>query len=198
MSRKDQIIALATSQGLIRTKDIGNAGIPRTYIYRLCRAGILQKIGNGLYALADAKFSEHIALAEVAKRVPQAVVSLLSALNFHQLTPQLPHEVWITVAKGAWKPDIGFPPLSITYVSGPALHFGIQEHIIDGVLVRIYSPAKTIADCFKFRNKIGLRVAIQALKELHRTRLATVDEVFEAAAICRVDKIIRPYVEAIL
>jgi predicted transcriptional regulator of viral defense system len=198
MGHKEQLIALAKAQGLLRARDLERAGIPRVYLYRLCQQGLFQPRGNGLYALAEADFSEHIALAEVAKRVPQAVICLISALSFHRLTTQPPHQVWIAVAKGSWTPEIGYPPLNMTYVSDPAFHYGIEEYSIDLVNVRIYSPAKTVADCFKFRNKIGRDVAIAALKEIHRARLATVDEILAAATVCRVARIIEPYLVAIV
>jgi predicted transcriptional regulator of viral defense system len=146
--------------------------------------------------LPNAPVTEHSSLAEIAKRFPHAVVCLLSALSFYEITTQIPHKIWITVPRGAWKPDVDYPPLSLTYVSGDAYSFGIQEHDINGVIVKIYSPAKTVADCFKFRNKVGLDVAIEALREVWRSRKASVDELLEAARIDRVLKVMRPYLEA--
>jgi predicted transcriptional regulator of viral defense system len=140
--------------------------------------------------------TENSSLAEVAKRLPHAVVCLISALSYHEITTQIPHEIWLTIPRGSWRPDVEYPPLNLTYVSGPAYSFGIQEHVINGVAVKIYSPAKTVADCFKFRNKVGLDVAIEALREAWRSRKVTMDELVEAAGVDRVSKIMRPYLEA--
>ena len=196
MNRKQQILDLARTKGIIRAEDVEAVGISRNYLYRMHREGLLQKSAVGLYTLPEAPVTEHSALAEVAKRLPHAVVSLISALSYHGITTQISHEIWLTVPRGSWRPDIEYPPLNLTYVSGPAYSFGIQEHTINGVAVKIYSPAKTVADCFKFRNKIGLDVAIEALREAWRSRQATMDELVEAAGIDRVSKIMHPYLEA--
>lgn len=196
MDATQQILDLARCKGIIQAKDVEEAGISRNYLYMLCKDGFLHKTARGLYTLPDAMRSEHAALAETIKRVPRAVVCLLSALSFHGITTQLPHEVWIAIPRGAWRPRLDYPPLHLTYMSGAAYSFGLQEHNLDGVAVNIYSPAKTVADCFKFRNKIGLDVAIEALRETWRSRKATMNELSEAAKVCKVSKVIRPYLEA--
>ena len=196
MSRKQQVLQLAEEKGIIRAEDVEAAGISRNYLYRMHREGVLRKNAVGLYAVPEAPITEHSSLAVVAKRVPHAVVCLISALSYHEVTTQIPHEIWLAVPRGSWRPDIEYPPLNLTYVSGNAYSFGIQEHDIGGVLVKVYSPAKTVADCFKFRNKVGLDVALEALREIWRTRKASMDELVEAAEIDRVSKIMRPYLEA--
>ncbi len=198
MDRKKKVIDLARQLGLIRPRDIEAVGIQREYILRLYRSGELLRVGRGLYALPGAQSSESLSLAEVAKRVPNSVVCLISALSFHDLTTQIPHSVWIAIENKKWAPKIDYPPLEIVRFSGPAFDWGAEEHPIDGVIVNIYSPAKTVADCFKFRNKIGLDVALEALREAWRNRRVTAEELWEAAKVCRVGNVMRPYLEAII
>jgi hypothetical protein len=132
----------------------------------------------------------------VGKRVPNAVVCLMSALDFHHMTTQIPRELWRAVPRGAWRPMNIHPPLNLTYVSGAAFSFGVEEHDVHGVTVRVYSPAKTVADCFKHRSKVGLDVALETLREAWRSRKASVDELIEAAEVNRVSRIMRAYLEA--
>lgn len=196
MNRQQQILELAREKGIIRAEDVEAMGISRNYLYRMHKEGLLEKSAVGLYTLPEAPVTENSSLAEIAKRLPHAVVCLISALSYHGITTQIPHEIWLTIPRGSWRPDVEYPPLNLTYVSGPAYSFGIQEHVINGVAVKIYSPAKTVADCFKFRNKVGLDVAIEALREAWRSRKVTMDELVEAAGVDRVSKIMRPYLEA--
>jgi predicted transcriptional regulator of viral defense system len=196
MNRQQQILELAREKGIIRAEDVEAAGISRNYLYQMHKKGLLEKSAVGLYTLPEAPMTENSSMAEIAKRLPHAVVCLISALSYHGITTQIPHEIWLTIPRGSWRPDVEYPPLNLTYVSGPAYSFGIQEHVINGVAVKIYSPAKTVADCFKFRNKVGLDVAIEALREAWRSRKVTMDELVEAAEIDRVSKIMRPYLEA--
>lgn len=196
--KQEKILAIAGRQGgLVATRDVENLGLPRTYLYRLCEKGMLTKVGHGLYSLPEPAATEHLALVEVSKRVPKAVICLVSALSFHGITTQIPHEVWIAVQRGSWQPDFDYPPLNVTHVSGPAFSFGVETHRLSGVAVNVYNPAKTVVDCFKFRNKVGLDVVIEALREVWRTRKATMDELVRAAEVCRVSRVIRPYLEAI-
>jgi len=197
MNRKQQILQLADTSGIIRAKDAETIGISRNYLYEMHRDGLLEKISAGLYTLPDAPVTENSTMAEVAKRIPHAVVSLVSALIYHGLTTQLSPNIWLIVPKSSRKPKIKYPPLNLTYVSDPAYSFGIQEHVINGVSVKIYSPAKTVADCFKFRSKVGLDVAIEALRDARHSRKATIDELMEAAKVDRVLRIMSPYMEAI-
>jgi len=196
MGRQQQILDLAREKGIIRAEDVEAVGISRNYLYRMHKEGLLEKRAVGLYALQEAPVAENSSLAEVARRLPHAVVCLISALSYHEITTQIPHEIWLTIPRGSWRPDVEYPPLNLSYVSGPAYSFGIQEHVLNGVAVKIYSPAKTVADCFKFRNKVGLDVAIEALREAWRSRKVTMDELVEAARVDRVSKIMRPYLEA--
>ena len=197
MDRKQKILGLARRLGIIRPRDVEAEGIPREYLYRLCANGALTRVGRGLYALPDTLRSEAITLAEVAKRVPNAVICLLSALQFHDLSTQVPSRVWIAIENKRWEPKFDYPPIELVRFTGPAFSFGVEEHEVDRVPVKVYSPAKTVADCFKFRNKIGLDVALEALRETWRSRKATMDELWEAAKVCRVANVMRPYLEAI-
>jgi predicted transcriptional regulator of viral defense system len=198
MDRKEQIRKIAKNRGMVKAMDIEASGISRNYLYTLNKAGFLQKKARGVYTLPDYPITEHYDIIEISKRAPNAVICLISALSFHNITTQIPHEIWITVPRGSWRPNIDNPPLNLTYVSGEAYSYGIIEHEISGVKVKVYTPAKTVADCFKFRNKVGLDVAIEALKETWRSKKATMDELMDAAKVCKVSKIMRPYLEAIV
>lgn len=197
MDRKMRILELAKQMGIIRPRDVEAEGIHREYLLRLYRVGELVRVGRGLYALPGAQTSEAVSLAEVAKRVPGAVICLISALQFHNLTTQIAHRVWIAIENKKWEPKFDFPPLELVRFTGRAFSFGIEEHEVNLVSVKVYSAAKTVADCFKFRNKIGMDVAIEALRETWRVRKATMDELWEAAKVCRVGNVIRPYLESI-
>jgi predicted transcriptional regulator of viral defense system len=196
-SPESRITTLAQRLGVVRPRDVEAAGIPREYLLRLMRRGVLERSGRGLYRLADAPVTEHHSLAEVGKRLPHATVCLLSALVFHQITTQNPAEVWIALPPGSRTPRANGQRLRVVRFTGPALTEGRQEHRIEGVPVGIYSPAKTVADCFKFRNKIGLDVAIEALRECLRQRKATIREIHRFAQICRVARVMQPYLESL-
>ena len=183
--------------GIVRPRDIEAIGIPREYLLRLHGQGKLSRIGRGIYSLPDAAVTERHTYAEVAKRVPDAVLCLLSALAFHEITTQSPASVWIALGKGARKPAIVSPSLRVIRLTEPSLSEGIEKQSVEGVTVRVYSAAKTVADCFKFRNKIGLDIAIEALKDCLRQRKATVNEIYRYAKICRVSNVIRPYMETL-
>lgn len=198
MDRKQKILELAKQMGLIRPRDVEAAGIQREYLLRLYRDGDLTRVGRGLYALPDGQTSEFLSLAEVAKRVPNAVVCLISALEFHNLTTQISSSVWIAIGNKKWEPSFDYPPLAIVRLSGHAFSFGVEEHKIDCVTIKVYSPAKTVADCFKFRNRVGLDVALEALRETWRSRKATMDELWETAKVCRVANVMRPYLETVI
>lgn len=195
--RTDRILDLAGESGMIRPKELDRYGIPRRYLYRLEQDGKLQRVGRGLYALPDAEPSENRSLAEAAKHVPKGVICLLSALRFHELTTQAPFEVWMAIGQKAWRPRVEYPPLRVVRFSGAALREGIEEHVIEGVRVPVYSPAKTVADCFRYRNKIGLDVAIEALRECLRAQRCNRNDLWHYAGVCRVQNVIRPYLEAV-
>ena len=192
-----KIMQYIGEHGMVRPRDIEAIGLPREYLVRLHRQGKLNRSGRGIYTVPDANVTERHSYAEVAKRVPEAVVCLLSALAFHEITTQSPPSVWIALRKGARKPVLTSPSLRIVRLSGPSLTEGIENHQVEGVPVRVYSAAKTVADCFKFRNKIGLDVAIEALKDCLRQKKATINEIYRYAKICRVSNVIRPYMEAL-
>jgi predicted transcriptional regulator of viral defense system len=192
-----KIMRYIGQHGIVRARDIEAVGLPREYLVRLHRQGKLNRPGRGIYTLPDAAVTEHHSYAEVAKRVPEGVICLLSALVFHEITTQNPASVWIALPKGARKPALASPSLRIVRISGPSLTEGIERHQVEGVPVRVYSAAKTVADCFKFRNSVGLDVAIEALKDCLRRRKATVNEIYRYAKVCRVSNVIRPYMEAL-
>ncbi len=167
-------------------------------LYRMRETGDLEQLSRGLYRLRGLPKLSNPDLVPVALKVPQGVICLISALAFHDLTTQVPHQVFLALPRGAEPPRMSFPPLRIFWFTEPAFTEGMEVHKVDGVPVRVYSPEKTIADCFKYRNKIGLDVALEALKLYRGKRKTKVDEVLRYAAICRVEKIIRPYLEALL
>ncbi len=188
--------AIFRRHGVLRPRDVAG-DISRTEIGRLVEKGHLERIGRGLYVPAKAKATEHHTLAEAAKRIPHGVVCLLSALCFHGLTTQSPHEVWLAIDVKARKPKTDWPPLRIVRFSGVALRFGVEAHTIEGVVVRVTSKEKTVADCFKYRNKVGLDVALEALRDCLRSKRRSVDGLAEAAAVSRVTNVMRPYLEAL-
>lgn len=196
-TKKEAAIALARDNKIIRARDFDQAGLPRSYLRRLCDEGYLVRRGRGLYEDADLDFSRHVSLAETSKRVPHGVISLLSALSFHELTTQLPAKVWMTIGSKARTPAEGSTRLRITRASGDALAAGIERHKTDGVSVPIYCPAKTVADCFKYRSTVGIDVAIEALRDCWQLRKATGDEIWHYAKICRVANLMRPYLESV-
>ena len=182
--------------GLLRTRDAIRMGIhPRT-LYAMRDEGAIQQVRRGYYRLADLPDLGNPDLVAVALAVPKGVICLISALSYHGIGTQIPRVVDVAIHKDAKRPRIDYPPTRTFWLTGKALTTGVQTHELDGVPVKIYSPAKTVADCFKFRNKIGLDVAIEALREVRRSRRATVDELFQTARICRVANVMRPYLEA--
>lgn len=189
--------ALAERKALLRPGDAVEQGYSRLHLARLARQGLLRKVSRGLYALPERRESEFSSLAEVAIKCPQSVVCLLSALVVHGLTTQAPFEVWIAIDHKARAPRIAYPPLRITRFSGASLTEGVEVHEIEGVPVRVTTVAKTVADCFKFRNKLGLDVALEALKEAWAAKRVTMDELWHHAQICRVHNVMRPYLESL-
>jgi len=171
--------------------------LSRVALARLTKSGRLERVGRGLYAHPNARIGEHHTLVEAAVRVPHGIVCLLSALRFHKLTTQNPHEVWMAIGVKARKPKADWPPLRIVRFSSRALTFGIETHTIEQVEVQITSREKTVVDCFKYRNKVGLDVALEALREYLRSRRRSIDALMEAAAASRVTNVIRPYLDAL-
>jgi predicted transcriptional regulator of viral defense system len=193
----DKLLALARDAGLIRARDLATLGIARVTLTRAVRSGQLERVGRGLYGLKTRPVSAHGTLAEVARRVPNAVICLLSALRFHGLTTQAPFEVWVAIASKAAAPKVDYPPLRLVRLSGTALSEGVEQSVVDGVPIRVTGVAKTVADCFKFRNKIGLDVALEALREAWREKRMTSDDIWHYAKICRVANVMRPYLESL-
>ena len=195
--RESKILHLVREKGILRPRDLTEAGIPRAYLYNLVEEGALERIGRGLYVLPDTHIGEHYSFAVVAKRVPDGVICLLSALRFHDLGTSLPHQVWVAINQSAQPPSITEPPLRVVYFSGRAMTEGIQEHEMMGVTVPIYSREKTLADCFKFRNKIGIDICVEALEGYTTSEQRDLDALWQYADICRVQRVMRPYLEAL-
>ncbi len=185
-------------KGLLRMSAALAAGIHRQTLKKMVAQGDVQKISRGLYQLADALPATHPDLAAVAAKVPGGVICLISALSFHELTTQIPHEVYLAIARNAEPPRIDFPPVRIFRFSGQAFDEGIEKHDVGPATVRVYSREKTLADCFKYRNKIGLDTCLEALRLYKQQRRYNVEAILRYAAICRVGKVMRPYVEAVL
>ncbi len=193
----DKILKIVKESGVIRPRDLEVHGISRKYLTLMYRKGLLNRVSRGLYVASDIDPTEHHTIAEVCKRIPRGVVCLLSALQFHGLTTQMPFEVWIAIDRKARYPREPQLPIRIVRFSGQALNSGVEEFSIEGVPVKIYNPAKTVADCFKYRNKIGLDVALEALRECLRQRKCTNDDLWHYGKICRVWNVMRPYMEAL-
>lgn len=197
VSKSEQLLRYVRSRGLVRSRDLTRLRIPRTTLQRLLGAGQLIRRSRGVYMLPEHEPTEHTDLAAVAKRSPKAIVCLLSALRFHDMTTQNPFEAWIMIDRTAWRPHIDHPPLRVIRASGAALSEGVETHEIEGVEVRVTAPAKTVADCFKYRSKVGADVAVEALRDCWRQRKATMDEIHRYAKIDRVANVMRPYMESL-
>lgn len=193
----DKLIDLAGTHGLVRPRDLKQQGIPRVSLTRAVRRGQLERVGRGLYGLPDRPVSEHTTLAEVACRVPKGVICLLTALRFHNLTTQSPCQVWLAIGNKATAPRLAYPDLRLVRFASAALTEGVDEHLVDGVLIRVTNVARTVVDCFKYRNKIGLDVALEALREAWRERRLNADDVWRYAKTARVANVMRPYLESV-
>jgi predicted transcriptional regulator of viral defense system len=197
-TERQQVLKLARRPGGVTSREVTEAGIHRQVLTRLVREGALQRVVRGVYRLPDQPISEHHGLVLAAAAVPKAIICLLSALAFHGLGTQLPSDVWLAVPRRARQPSLKYPPLRIVRFSGDAFTEGVETHQVEGRSLRVYGAAKTVADCFKYRNKIGLDVALEALREGWRERRLTVDELDRYAEICRVRGVMRPYLESLL
>ncbi|MCY2924181.1 MAG: type IV toxin-antitoxin system AbiEi family antitoxin domain-containing protein [Planctomycetota bacterium] len=187
-----------THGGILRTREAMAAGIhPRT-LYGMRETGTIEAVARGVFRLADLPPLSEPDLVAAAIRVPRGVVCLISALAFHEMTTQVPHEIHLALPRTARNPEMAYPPLRIYRFAGVAFEAGIETHKVDAVALRVYSPEKTLADCFKYRNKIGLDVAVEALRFYRRRPKASIKQVLHYAAICRVERVIRPYLEAVL
>lgn len=193
-----RILRLAKSQGMLRAQDLKSRGLPVSYLWHLERAGQLKRLDRGLYALVDQPFSEHLSELEVAKRVPDGVLCLLSALNFHDLTVEYAHEVWLAIRPGRHHTRMKHAKVRYVHLSGKSLTEGIETHKVDGMELKVYCAAKTVADCFKFRHLIGMDVAMQALKQGLRERRFSPAELDHFARINRVSRVMQPYIEILI
>lgn len=191
------VLALAGQRPLLRARDLAAHGLPTMALSRLVAAGQLERVARGVYSLPGRPLSEHRSLAEAVLRVPQGIVCLLSALRVHGIGTQAPFEVWLAIPRNSPTPRLDQPTLRAIRMSGSALSEGVEPMQIDGVSVPVFNAAKTIADCFKFRNKIGLDVAIEALQEAWRAKRVSMDELWRYASLCRVANLIRPYMESL-
>lgn len=197
VTHTQRVLQLVRKNGWLRASDLADAGVPRAVLTRMAASGQLERAARGLYRLPDSGSSEHEGLVTVASKVPQAVVCLLSALQFHGLTTQLPWQVWFAMPRGSHVPRLEYPPIRMVQFTGEAYTQGIETHERDGVKLRVYSVAKTVADCFKHRNKIGMDVALEALKDARAQGRASFDDLWRCAKVCRVSNVMRPYMEAV-
>lgn len=191
------MLRLARERPLLRTGYVAALGVPTVVLTRLVRSGKLARQGRGLYCLPEHPPSALRSLAEVSLRAPRGVVCLLSALRVHEIGTQAPFEVWLALPPGVIPPRVGSPALRVVRMSGKSLTEGVEHIEIEGVGVPVFNAAKTVADCFKYRNKIGLDVALEALREARRARKASMDDLWRYARICRVANVMRPYLEAV-
>ena len=196
-TQSQRVLALAAQQGLLRASHLRALGIARVVLTRLTASGELERVGRGVYRLPGTQAAEHESLATIAVKVPQAVFCLLTALQIHGLTTQLPRQVWIAMPQGSHVPKMDYPPIRMVQFSGEAYAQGIEVVQADQVVLRVYGVAKTVADCFKHRSAVGLEVALEALRETLSTRKATADDLWRFAKVCRVANVMRPYLEAL-
>ncbi|HEV7427856.1 MAG TPA: type IV toxin-antitoxin system AbiEi family antitoxin domain-containing protein [Thermoanaerobaculia bacterium] len=197
MAKSQTIESLLRRKGLVRSRDIEREGISRSELKRLNERGVVERVARGIYGLSGAVLTEHHSLAEAARLIPGGVICLLTALRFHGLTTQNPFEVWMAIEAKAWRPKHQRLKLRLVHFSGASFHEGLEEHDVGGVRIRVYSAAKTVADCFKFRNKIGIDVAIEALKDFTRQHRGGANDLARFARICRVSRVMQPYLDAI-
>jgi predicted transcriptional regulator of viral defense system len=184
--------------GVLRMNEALQAGIHRRMLYSMLKAGLIEQLTRGLYRLTDLPPLGNPDLVSVSLKIPNGVICLISSLAYHEITTQVPHEVYVALERGTEPPRLAHPPIRIFWFSGQAFTLGIQTHKIDDVPVRIYSPEKTIADCFKYRNKIGLDTAIEALKLYRGKKRFKSEDLMQIALVCRVERVIRPYIETLL
>lgn len=194
---RDRTLKLARRRQGVTARALAAAGIHRQVLSRLVESGELERVVRGVYRLPEHPLTEHHGLAMVGAVVPHGVICLLSALQFHGIGTQLPSEVWIAIDRRARRPALKYPPMRIVRYSGAALTEGVESHRLEGQTVRVYNVAKTVADCFKYRNKIGLDVALEALREARRAKKASADALWRYAKINRVANVMRPYLEAV-
>lgn len=194
-SIEQQILKFLKKKGIIRPRDLKEINGTREHLRRLLSKGLIERPERGLYMLPQKDLGENQNLIEACVRIPRGVICLLTALRFHEITTQAPFEIWMAIPNKATTPRVKNLNLNIVRFSGKAMEEGVETHQIIGVTIRVYSPAKTVADCFKYRNKLGIDVAIESLRECWRAKKCSMDDLWKYAKICRVSKIIRPYIE---
>lgn len=196
-TRSDAVRELLRAKSLVRAHEFAQLGVAGETLQQLLRTGVVVRISRGLYAAPDRELTEHDQLAQLAIKHPRLVFCLLTALQIHGLTTQSPHQVWVAISPNARAPRVEYPPLRIVRLSDPGL--GLEQITLDGVVhIPVTSVAKTVADCFKFRNKIGLDIALEALRDAWRQKKVTMDELWEWARLCRVANVMRPYLESLV
>lgn len=198
LSTRDRLLRIAGTGGLVNARDVAAQGIHTQMLSRMVEQGALERVSRGLYRLAGRPISEHHGLALAASVAPHGIVCLLSALSFHGLGTQLPAEVWLALDRRSRTPALSYPRLRIVRFTGAALTAGAEIHKIEGRPVRVYDVAKTLADCFKYRNKIGLDVVLEALSDAWRKRRFRMQALERYGDICRVRRIMQPYLEALV
>jgi predicted transcriptional regulator of viral defense system len=197
-TQSQRALTLARQSGLIRARDLADGGIPRTVLTRLVARGELERVTRGLYSVTGAPDGANDSLVTISRKVPKSVFCLLTALQFHELTTQLPRQAWIAMPRGSHTPRMDYPPLKMVQLAPESFDAGIELHQRGGSQIRVYSAAKTVADCFKHRNLVGLDVAIEALREGWTQRKVSADDLWAFATVNRVANVIRPYMEAIV
>ena len=188
----------ANHNGILRASTAIDLGVPKHVLYELVKTGELVREAQGIYRLGNSEPLGNPDLVQISLRVPRAVICLISALYFHELTTQIPHQVFFALPRDVKTPKIQYPPIKVFHFSGKSYHSGIVEETVDGIKVKVYDREKTIADCFKFRSAVGVDVAVEALREALRKRLCTRPEIDRFAEICRVSRVMRPYMEALV
>lgn len=197
--KQDTLLEFAAKKGFISTQDALTLGISRRYLYKLAQKGVLHKTAKGLFStVPENSVSEFFSTIEICRRIPHCVVSLLTALSIHEISTQLPNAIWLTIPTGMWKPTIVYPPVNFTFCSAQYFNVGIEIKTINNNEIKVTTIARTVADCFKFRRKVGLDVAIEALKEVIEHKRVSLDELVIAAKHARVQKIVQPYIEALV
>ncbi|MDQ5988416.1 MAG: hypothetical protein CSYNP_04176 [Syntrophus sp. SKADARSKE-3] len=197
--------AIANAQHLLRprratfrAKEAAKAHVHSRTISKMLNTGLVTRLGRGLYRFTDKPTLGNPDLATVAMKIPKGVVCLISALSFHEMTTEIPHEIYLALPRGTEPPRLGHPPLRIFWFSASTFDAGIEQHDVDGIPIKIYNPEKTLADCFKYRNKIGMDVVLEALKLYRQRKRVEIDRLIHYARLCRVEKVMRPYLEASL
>jgi len=195
-TRSNLALELLQKKGMVRAHELARIGVAGETLQQLLRSGALVRVSRGLYAAPDRSLNEHDQLAQLAIKYPHMVFCLLTALQIHGLTTQAPHEVWVAISPNARPPRVSYPPLRIVRLSDPDIQ--VVTISLDGVVhIPVTSIAKTVVDCFKFRNKIGLDIALEALRDAWRQKRVTMDELWESAQLCRVANVMRPYLESL-